>query len=571
MGQFGIAQNWLEKYQVFPLQGFDLVNIETENRKCTFTFTEELAFAYKVGKDCVKKYQPQTQNPAFKWGWIGKLTQSKVFWGLSQLPETCTQIVIVEGLKDALALNVHFNAYGIYAVGLDSAAQNIHAQHLAVLKGKVAHPDAIFLCLDNDQTGKKENKTKAEKHGLAYLPYLADFKGAKDMADLCSHFDKYDKATITEWLTNPNHREYPSSYETPIIQSNLTEGFENSEDVNPTTDIAGRLPKNRQEKIHILHQYYMRIGDQYYEKYDFPTDAMGNTIQIYSSRKKETITDDFSKALLKEIPKYKDFCNIPSHTRYQREFGNCYNKYEPLPYKPEKGATPTKTIAFLQRIFGKQYRVYLKYFQLMYNNPYQLLPAVVLISPERGTGKTTYANWIEAIFAKNTAKVNSRLLESKFNAEFLEKGQIIVEEAKINNTVTIEILKSLITEKGQIFTEKKNKDMKKSNFFAKFTFCTNHFDFIKIEAGEDRFWVRKLTPLTQVIPNLDEDLVAEIPAFLAYVLPLDIPEHTQKSRFYFELSAYETEWLHEVIAKTQSHEQQIIHDFIGIYSNNTRH
>lgn len=65
----------------------------------------------------------------------------------------------------------------------------------------------------------------------------------------------------------------------------------------------------------------------------------------------ECIKQDYGKAFLSAIPRYKGFCLVPNHLEYKREIDNFYNQYYPFPHEPREGY-PKHTLVFLNHIFG---------------------------------------------------------------------------------------------------------------------------------------------------------------------------------------------------------------------------
>lgn len=196
---YGISQQWLEQYNILPLQSFDLVNFQTG--KTTKTINPKLAYAYSHQKS-LKKYEPLS---AHKWQWIGQKATNEIVWCLDELQQHSQQphqLFVMEGKKDALALTAHFANEGIYAVGLDTASQGISTktlQHLQTLCPR------ITLCLDNDTTGKDQNHLKSLIYRLPYLPYPEGTK-AKDFAELIKVGTP--KSQILDWLKSTPKTEY---------------------------------------------------------------------------------------------------------------------------------------------------------------------------------------------------------------------------------------------------------------------------------------------------------------------------------------------------------------------------
>ena len=135
------------------------------------------------------------------------------------------------------------------------------------------------------------------------------------------------------------------------------------------------------------------------------------------------------------------------------------------------------------------------YMQLLYLQPTQKLPIVLLVSEERNTGKSTFLNFLKAVFENNVTFNTNEDFRSQFNSDWAGKLLIVVDEVLLNRREDSERLKNLST----TFTykvEAKGKDRTEIAFFAKFVLCSNNeYLPILIDAGETRYWVRKIMPL----------------------------------------------------------------------------
>ena len=72
----------------------------------------------------------------------------------------------------------------------------------------------------------------------------------------------------------------------------------------------------------------------------------------------------------------------------------------------------------LKHIFDEQYQMGLEYFWNLYLHPKQKLPFLGLVSAEKGTGKSTFLNFLHLIFNGNTAVVTVKDFEGNFNSSF---------------------------------------------------------------------------------------------------------------------------------------------------------
>lgn len=310
---------------------------------------------------------------------------------------------------------------------------------------------------------------------------------------------------------------------------------------------------------------YFRVGDTYYQYVEIP-DQWGRIIRTFERREKKTIQDDNDKDIFKHIPKYTSFCNVPSHTDYQQVIHNCYNLYHPFSWEPEEGEC-SFTLNFLKHVFGteevildkenpdnvvERWELGLDYLQILFKLPQQILPILCLVSVERQTGKTTFADWLKEIFQENMAVVGNADIKGDFNAHWISKLVVCVDETKIDNEHVVERLKALSTAKSAILNSK-GKDQKSIATFSKQLLISNREDdFIKIDKEEIRFWVVK-------VPRLSDDnrdvrllkkMVAEIPQFLHFLNHRNI-KSPEKERHWFESRILVTDALKRVVAKSK--------------------
>ncbi len=275
---------------------------------------------------------------------------------------------------------------------------------------------------------------------------------------------------------------------------------------------------------------YIRVGTEYYLKDSVPT-INGKKRSVLIKWKKATIIDDHSRDFLKQIDTYKAFCSIPSHTNYQMVIHGCYNRYHKLSHKLVPGKIPYTT-QFLKHIFGKQYETGIDYLAILWKHPIQILPILSLVSTERNTGKTTFLNWLKAVFEDNMTINKNEDFRSQFNSDWADKLIVAIDEVLLDKKEDSELLKSLSTAR-HFKSEAKGKDKQEIDFFGKFILCSNNEDtFVKIDAEEIRYWVVKVPVLKQDNPLLLEKLIAEIPHFLYHLDRLKIAS-PKRTRMWF--------------------------------------
>ena len=294
---------------------------------------------------------------------------------------------------------------------------------------------------------------------------------------------------------------------------------------------------------------YFRVGDHYNEIVKIPNKYSELETAIHM-RQKSTIEDDHGKKFMRHVPKYKAFCNVPSHENYQQIIHNCYNMYAPFDYIPEAGECES-TLNFLKHIFGPQYEIGLDYIQLLYQQPTQILPILCLISKENETGKTTFAKWLKAVFTQNMTIVGNSELQNNFNSIYASKLIVCCDEAFIDKKVVIERIKSLSTA-DRIVLNTKNKVESEIEFFGKFILLSNNEDNFIYASNEDiRYWVIKVPVPENKKVRLMNEMVDEIPAFLDYLNKRKMTTEC-KSRMWFEPKQLETEALRNIIENSKS-------------------
>jgi hypothetical protein len=322
---------------------------------------------------------------------------------------------------------------------------------------------------------------------------------------------------------------------------------------------------------------YFRVGDDYFEHLEIP-DQFGNLQKTYHRRSKETIKDDYGKYIFEYIPKYLAFCNIPDHITYKPTVNNCYNIYHPFTHAPERGTWRT-TQAFLIHLFGtdlhtfitddgtevkiKRYKLILDYLTILYKHPQRILPILCLVSEDRSTGKTTFADWLKDIFTQNMAIVGNDDLGSQFNSHWANKLIIATDETKIDKQVVLERVKGLSTAKT-LQKNAKGKDQQETSFFGKFIFLSNNVkDFINITKDEIRFWVHEIKAIDPRNKNINmaAELKEEIPAVLYYLYNRKLLTPFRE-RHHFETKLLRTNALDNIIKHSKPSLEKTINNYI---------
>ena len=295
---------------------------------------------------------------------------------------------------------------------------------------------------------------------------------------------------------------------------------------------------------------YIRVGTSLYKLAHQPL-ANGTTVLRRIPWSFGTIRQDYGKSHTPPIKKYDGFCTVPSHTDYHKEIDGFYNLYEPITHVPVEGEFPD-IIKLMRHIFGEQFELGLDYMQLLYRQPTQKLPILLLVSEERNTGKTTFLNFLKAVFQDNTTFNTNEDFRSQFNADWAGKLLIVVDEVLLCRREDSERLKNLST--AQTYkVEAKGKDRQEVNFFAKFVLCSNNELFpVIIDMGETRYWVRKVMRLDSDYTNFLQKLKEQIPAFLYYLQHRPLST-TKESRMWFNPALIRTEALERIMQSNRNH------------------
>lgn len=294
---------------------------------------------------------------------------------------------------------------------------------------------------------------------------------------------------------------------------------------------------------------YVRVGTQLYKIVHVPT-LQGDEEEQLIPWKYGTLKQDYAKDDMPVIPKYDGFCTIPSHTDYQPAVGNFLNLYKPISHEPAEGEFP-HVEALMRHIFEEQYELGMDYLQLLYLRPIQKLPILLLVSEERNTGKSTFLNFMKAIFQDNATFNTNEDFRSQFNADWAGKLLIVVDEVLLSRKEDSERLKNLSTAFSYKI-EAKGKDRQEVHFFAKFILCSNNEAFpVMIDPVETRYWVRKVKRLETDDTNFLDSLKAEIPALLHHLQHRQLSTE-RKSRMWFAPSLIHTEALDRIISSNRS-------------------
>lgn len=254
------------------------------------------------------------------------------------------------------------------------------------------------------------------------------------------------------------------------------------------------------------------------------------------------------------------FTNVPDHFEYQevleKEGRKYYNRYFPFRHVPIEGRFP-QTMMFLKHIFGdykvthtngKEYDSWelgIDYVQQLLTNPTQILPVIVLYSPENNTGKSTFGKWLHRIFGDNAVFISNHDLQSEFNDTFADKLLAICEETLLERKKEAERIKALSTQ-PQILVNTKGVSAYSIDFFCKFQFYSNNKRMIYVTKHDQRFWIIQVPSAKSDNPHLLDEMTAEIPAFIHFLRNRKMATENE-SRMWFHSSLIRTQAFDETV------------------------
>ena len=309
----------------------------------------------------------------------------------------------------------------------------------------------------------------------------------------------------------------------------------------------------------IAKEEFIRVGTTLYKLVNQPR-LNGGYVKKRIVWNNETLRQDYGKHYLATVPKYDGFCTVPEHVNYQPVVGKFLNLYEPITHQPQEGDFPSIR-SLVEHIFGEQYDLGMDYLQLLYLQPIQKLPILLLVSEERNTGKSTFLNFLKALFQNNVTFNTNEDFRSQFNSDWAGKLLIVVDEVLLSRREDSERLKNLSTTLSYK-VEAKGKDRDEIAFFAKFVLCSNNeYLPVIIDVGETRYWVRRIDRLQSDDTDFLQKLKTEIPAFLYHLQHRSLSTE-KKSRMWFAPSLLHTEALQRIIRSNRNRLEIEMHELI---------
>lgn len=354
----------------------------------------------------------------------------------------------------------------------------------------------------------------------------------------------------------PDHHQVPGdpmsgenvSVHTPAFEPVTTPTKQDEE--NPWSDLVPTWTLNGAKRYRFDEpDSYLLVGcDLYYRA--TVCDARGHAHEKLVPWRFSQLKRDFraTPEAIDNIPRYIGLGSFPSHTDYQQDVNGVYNTYARIDWQPTPGEWPHIHMLF-QHIFSEHYEFGLDYVQMLYLYPRQMLPILVLVSKARETGKTTFLNFMKAVFGSNMAFVTNETLRSRFNGERASRLIVACDEAFLNKKEDSERLKALSTAETT-YIEFKGKDRYEVDNYAKIILCSNNVcDPVYIDAEERRYWVREVPTLKDKQPEMLVAMKKEIPAFLDFLRHRQLSVPQPMGRMWFDTDLLRTPALERIVRK----------------------
>ncbi len=320
-------------------------------------------------------------------------------------------------------------------------------------------------------------------------------------------------------------------------------------------------PIKKKKIKHLL----FRIGNDFYKSIRVP-DKNGVLKSKIITIKRQTIVDDYGVKAIKKLKKYDAGVNVPNYINYQSEINNCYNWFRPFTHTPTEGDFPTIT-KLMNHIFGDQIEMGYDYIQLLYKNPVQNIPIIVLVSTENHTGKTTFIDFLQNVFGENMAIISTADIEGGFNQHFITKHIIAIDESDLHKQNTTAKIKQMATQKTAMKKGKFQDEISIDYFGRLIILSNNERSFINIKDEDIRYWVRKVHEIEEYDPDFEKKLKNEIPAFMYFIYHREMFYKKPKSRTWFAEKDFITKWAKNAKDENKSEMYFDLYDRLEDYFN----
>lgn len=169
-GNYGISQETLKKFNVFPVQ-----IVFKKNKPIWRNSKENPIYAYFFPNENKKKiYRPKEKDKKYKF--LSSAGMSKLYQGFDQLPEKGDLLIITKSMKDVMVLH----EFGYNAIAPNGEGYDIDEEFYDALHNRF---DNIILFYDNDLAGVTAVLSLSSKLRCCYIQIPKDQFSTKDISD----------------------------------------------------------------------------------------------------------------------------------------------------------------------------------------------------------------------------------------------------------------------------------------------------------------------------------------------------------------------------------------------------
>lgn len=342
--------------------------------------------------------------------------------------------------------------------------------------------------------------------------------------------------------------------------------------------------KEREEKAEydrqfadlLSHEFSMVQEDEESIDEDYDTELhrylmVGNKIYMLVNRELKHVTMDrftvhFQKRMLRNVHRYVDFVNEPGYLNYQPVINQYYNEFKVPKWRARRGNWDTIE-HYLRHISNGQYEMLLDYLQISLTDPKQKLPILILMSYDKGTGKSTFFDLLKAMFGDNVAGVSPNQFQLEWNTQWINKHFIFVDEAeKIDKAEDVASKLKRLCYATEAERNKKGDDTAFVPFNGRFVLASNQAaGFVEIDERDDRYWVLNVPKYTEEFdPEYVDKLRTEVPHFI-YSLTKRKLSTQNEGRGWFNPNLLKTQALMDIIAVRRDPLEIEIEEFFSEY------
>ena len=277
----------------------------------------------------------------------------------------------------------------------------------------------------------------------------------------------------------------------------------------------------REDFFRDLNNYVMINNDIYRFDYSDPGQLNLNVVNKAVFKSKFGFTEEDYRSL----PEFDGFTVEPQHLEYSQSVGGKWNLYNRVDFKSCEGEWP-HIEKLLRHLYGEnavetdQLEEIYDYHTVLLKNPKQLQQARVLYSHQQGTSKSALAVLENAMFGSNYSKIRENELTGEFNAIWVRSLLVHMDEPFFSQpkSMSRKIRDMITTDKMNL--RKMKTDHQEIPFYGKLLFTTNDSNFMPIEPGDRRYWIREVPMYKKENedPHFNDKMIKEIPHYLHFLL-----------------------------------------------------